>query len=146
MSFEVIRQKVTIFGEERGSFEEIPSLAEMLSARIPPGEEKTKIRIWYDPKRPFLRWSMTFDPMMRPKGRERYWMRWVGSCLGGCGRDLNRLSEAVKAILLFANNEEAFEFQLRICGEESAIWARIKQEREEKPYVHRKRKQDSQQG
>ena len=146
MSFEVIRQKVTISGEERGTFEEIPSLAEMLSARIPPDEEKTKIRIWYDPKWPFLRWSMTFDPMMRPKGRERYWMRWVGSCLGSCGKDLHRLFEAVKAILLFADCKEAFEFQLRICGEESAIWARIKQEREDKPYVHRKRKQDSPQG
>ena len=129
MEFEAIRKKTTISGRGWGSFEEIPSLAEMLSALIPPNEEKTKIRIWYDPKRPFLHWSMTFDPMMRPKGRELYWMRWVGSCLGSCGKDLNRLSESVKAILLFANNEEAFELQLRICREESAIWARIKQKR-----------------
>lgn len=130
MSFEAIRQQVTISGEAQGSFEEIPTLAEMLSARIPSGEEKTKIRIWYEPKQPFLRWDITFDPMMRPKGRERHWMRWVGSCLGSCGKDLHRLSEAVKAILLFADCKEAFEFQLRICGEEPAAWARIKQKRD----------------
>lgn len=130
MNFEELRKRTTISGEAQGSFEEIPTLAEMLSARIPSGEEKTKIRIWYEPKQPFLRWSITFDPMMRPKGRERHWMRWAGSCLGGCGKDLFRLHEAVKIILLFANDEEAFEFQLRICREEPAAWARIKQKRD----------------